>query len=215
MISDDIRIDSLGIGEAARRAAEVLGEGGLLVHPTGTVYGLGGAPDAAVEADINRLKGREPQRPFIRLAASTEDVRRLLPSADWPEAATRLAAVFWPGPLTLVLDDGSETGVAVRVAEHGVLRRVLATLDALLLSTSLNPSGGRPTGPEERARRTAEVLPDVGRRIAFVAAGDLPGPPPSTLVSVRERDGGGKILRAGAVSADRVLECLGEGSSCR
>src|SRR5919197_380564 len=87
---------------AVARAAEVLRRGGLVAFPTETVYGLGAdARDAEAVARIFAAKGRPATNPLIVHVASPAEAREL--TAAWPEAAERLAARFWPGPLTLVL----------------------------------------------------------------------------------------------------------------
>jgi L-threonylcarbamoyladenylate synthase len=88
-------------GEIAR-AAQLLRAGRLVAFPTETVYGLGAnALDAEAVARIYSVKRRPLTSPLIVHVASTEMTQSLV--ADWPEAAERLARVFWPGPLTLVL----------------------------------------------------------------------------------------------------------------
>src|SRR6266542_2898028 len=84
------------------RAAAVLRGGGLVAFPTETVYGLGAAAlDAAAVARIFTAKGRPANNPLIVHVAEAAAARAVV--ADWPEPAARLAARFWPGPLTLVL----------------------------------------------------------------------------------------------------------------
>ena len=86
------------IAEAARR----IRAGQLVAFPTETVYGLGAnALDAAAVRRIFELKGRPETSPLIVHVASIEMAREL--ALTWPEAAAKLAAKFWPGPLTLVL----------------------------------------------------------------------------------------------------------------
>src|SRR5438270_6081184 len=87
---------------ALERAAAILRGGGLVAFPTETVYGLG-ANALNVEA-IQRLfaaKGRPAQNPLIVHVSEVAQAREL--AADWPDAAARLAAQCWPGPLTLVV----------------------------------------------------------------------------------------------------------------
>ena len=191
--------------EAFERAAALLDAGGVVAHPTSTVYGLGGRPRPEVDARIAAIKGRPPG-PLIRLAASRDALSEALPGARWTDAERRLADAFWPGPLTLVLEDGSDTGVAVRVDPHPVVRRLLDRAGGLLTSTSLNVTGSPParTGAEVRA-----VLSEVGfgaGRVGWLDAGDLAGSTPSTLVRVTAD--AAEILREGAVPAADVIRAL-------
>src|SRR5262245_54040002 len=114
--------------EAIARAAEVLRRGGLVAFPTETVYGLGAAAlDPAAVARVFEAKDRPAANPLIVHITGAEEAREL--TTSWPEAAARLAARFWPGPLTLVLPRsprvpdlvtaGGPT-VALRVPAHPV-----------------------------------------------------------------------------------------------
>ena len=84
------------------RAAALLRAGRLVAFPTETVYGLGAnALDAAAVQRIYEAKGRPSTSPLIVHVADAAMAKTV--AAEWPEAAERLAARFWPGPLTLVL----------------------------------------------------------------------------------------------------------------
>src|SRR5437764_8082824 len=88
--------------ELIARAAGILRSGGLVAFPTETVYGLGA--DASNPEAVRRIfeaKGRPAANPLIVHVPDAASARAL--AADWPEAASRLAARFWPGPLTLVV----------------------------------------------------------------------------------------------------------------
>jgi L-threonylcarbamoyladenylate synthase len=190
-----------------RRAAEALRSGALLVHPTSTVYGLG-ALDPELDPVIAALKGRGPGQPLLRIAASVAALREAHPSLVWDERAERLAHALWPGPLTLVLADGTEKGLAVRVEAHPATRAVLERLGPVTMSsTSLNRTGS----PAARTpAEVAEFLAGAGEgapEIAFLDAGPLPASRPSTILSLlgaRPR-----ILREGAVPASVLAGILG------
>lgn len=193
-------------GRAVQRAVEVLRGDGLFVHPTSTVYGLGARAEPALDAVVAGLKGYDGDRPLIRLAASSTQLRQRRPAARWPTAAERLAHCFWPGGLTLVLEDGSEHGIAVRVDGHPVARAVPAALDDLVSSTSLNRAGDEPTRDPGRAMEVLADMPCPDRPCAFLDAGPLPESPPSTILSLREDPP--RVLREGAVEARALEECL-------
>src|SRR6266478_9364367 len=83
-------------------AARLLRTGRLVAFPTETVYGLGAnALNAEAVARIYAVKRRPSTSPLIVHVASIEMAKSLV--KNWPETADRLAARFWPGPLTLVL----------------------------------------------------------------------------------------------------------------
>ena len=84
-------------------AARLLRAGRLVAFPTETVYGLGAnALDPEAVARIYAVKGRPPTSPLIVHVACIEMAQSLVKS--WPDLADRLAQLFWPGPLTLVLE---------------------------------------------------------------------------------------------------------------
>lgn len=87
---------------ALDEAVRLLRAGRLVAFPTETVYGLGAnALDPVAVARIYEAKGRPSTSPLIVHVRSLEMARQLV--AEWPANADRLAARFWPGPLTLVL----------------------------------------------------------------------------------------------------------------
>lgn len=188
--------------------ADFLRAGGVLAHPTSTVYGLGGILLPEVERAIAGLKGRSVSAaPFILIVADVATVIRALPAVHWDERADRIADAFWPGPVTVVLPDGSPHGVAVRVEGHPVVRRLLRELGLPMSSTSLNRVGGAPAVTAAEARRVLAHMPAVEAPVRLLSAGDLQGAPPSSVVSLREPEP--RVLREGAVPAERLLACLG------
>src|SRR5687768_13378323 len=84
------------------QAAAILRSGRLVAFPTETVYGLGAdATDAAAVGKIFAVKGRPSTNPLICHVPDADVARRY--AREWPDAASKLSAAFWPGPLTLVL----------------------------------------------------------------------------------------------------------------
>lgn len=192
--------------DALARASEVLRMGGFLVHPTSTVYGIGAAPTAELDRAVNRLKGREPDRPLLRLASGVEELRRGRPELEWSADADRLARRFWPGGLTLVLEDGSPRGLAVRVDAHPFPRAVVRAWGDLLSSTSLNRSGEPAARDPESAREIVASWPDPATPCLLADGGALEPSPPSTLLTLREEPP--RVLREGAVAREEIEACL-------
>ena len=96
--------------QSVDRAAERLAAGGLVAFPTETVYGLGArADDDGAVAKVFAAKGRPSEHPLIVHVADAQHARAF--TQEWPPLAERLAAAFWPGPLTLVVPrrEGSHT----------------------------------------------------------------------------------------------------------
>lgn len=192
--------DVTGVGH------RVLEAGGLLVHPTSTVYGLGGGT-AEADAEVARLKDRPADRPFLRIAYDVEALRVERPDLRWTSDAEQLARRFWPGPLTLVLDDGTDQGLGVRVEAHPVTRAVLRRWGGSLSSTSLNRSGDTAATTPSGVRDTLDALPRPRLPTVWLDAGELPGGPPSTLLSLRHPTP--RLLRSGAVGPRAIEEALG------
>ncbi|GIW88724.1 MAG: threonylcarbamoyl-AMP synthase [Isosphaeraceae bacterium] len=198
--------DAAAIGEAA----EVLRRGGLVAFPTETVYGLGAdATNPSAVREIFEAKGRPATNPLIVHGADEAAVRWAV--AEWPEWAGRLAAQFWPGPLTLVLPRSERVAeevtaglgtVGVRVPDHRVALALLRTLGRPIAAPSANRSTGvSPTAAEH-------VLADLEGRVDLVLdAGRTAVGIESTVVDVTGRLP--RILRPGVIGADWIGEVLG------
>src|SRR5277367_4319588 len=108
MRAEILSIHTAGLfAEGVRRAAELLRAGQLVALPTETVYGLAAnAWDADAVRRIYEVKGRPPENPIIVHVNGLEMARRCV--SDWPALGDKLAAGFWPGPLTLVLPRSEE-----------------------------------------------------------------------------------------------------------
>jgi L-threonylcarbamoyladenylate synthase len=168
---------------AVENAARVLAAGGLVAFPTETVYGLGAdATNGEAVARLYQAKGRPSFNPLIAHVADLAAARTL---ARFDRTAGRLAAAFWPGPLTLVLPKapgcpvaelataGLDT-IAVRMPSHPVARAILAAFRGPVVAPSANRSGHvSPTTAQH-------VLADLRGRIALIVDG---GPAPVGLES--------------------------------
>jgi L-threonylcarbamoyladenylate synthase len=135
--------------------AEALRDGAVALVPTETVVGL-----VAAEPGLRRIeeiKARDPAKPVALLCASTEEAFAL--AASVPPLAKKLAELYWPGPLTLVLDHPGGGTVGVRVPAGPVVRELLAAYGEPLYATSANPSGEpAPKGLDEVDPRVAEAV---------------------------------------------------------
>jgi L-threonylcarbamoyladenylate synthase len=197
-------------------AAEAIRRGGLAAFPTETVYGLGGdAFNPRALAEIFRVKGRPRFDPLIVHIACTEaleevaDLSALAPPAR--EAAARLTAACWPGPLTLVLPKrdsipGLATSglpsVAVRFPAHPAARRLILLSTSAVAAPSANRFGClSPT-------RAEHVEEQLGDRVGIILDG---GPATvgleSTVLDLTETPP--RILRPGGLSRERLEALLG------
>src|SRR5262245_22100275 len=187
--------------DAAVTAARCLAGGGLVAFPTETVYGLGAdATNAEAIARLYLAKGRPSFNPLIAHVADVAGARRL---AAFNADAERLAAKFWPGPLTLVLPRaphcpvaelataGLET-IAVRVPAHPLARDILAAFGKPVVAPSANISGHvSPT-------TAAHVEADLAGRIDLIVDGGAANVGlESTIVGCFERP---RLLRPGGLA---------------
>ena len=176
-------------------AVAALKEGQLIVVPTETVYGL--AADSGVVGKIFEAKGRPDDKPVPLLAYDAAAIEN--GGCDLGPIGRRLAAAFWPGPLTLVVRMAGEfTGF--RVPDYPVTQVVLRLWGRWLAVTSANRSG------EPAAVRAEEAADALGSSVAYVLdAGPSPGGVPSTVVKI---DGDRiEILREGCISKEKILAC--------
>jgi L-threonylcarbamoyladenylate synthase len=196
------------------RAVAILRRGGLVAVPTETVYGL--AADASNPAAVRAIfaaKGRPADHPVIvhvADAAALDDWAR-----EVPAAARRLAATFWPGPLTLVLkraarvDDvvtGGQDTIGVRAPAHPWARALLQAFGGALAAPSANRFGRiSPTTAEhvrtdlgEKPNGAVDLILDGGRCAVGIESTivDLSGARPT-------------LLRPGAVTRAGLEDVLG------
>lgn len=192
-------------GDALARATAVLRNGGLVVFPTDTVYGVGAhAFLAEAIAGLYRAKERPLDQPIPILLGSAADLPTVC--VDIPEIAWSLVERFWPGALSLVLRRaptvpdlivaGGRT-VAVRVPDHPLVRALCRELGAPLAATSANRHGQPPPVTAGAAWQA------LGGRIALILdGGPAPGGMPSTVLDLTVSPPA--ILRQGPISASAL-----------
>src|SRR5579859_873895 len=166
-----LKVDPHSPDQAALQiAAEHIQAGHLVAFPTETVYGLGAnAHDMQAVQRIFEAKGRPSNNPLIVHIADHEQLSAVALSI--PDAAYRLMARFWPGPLTLIMprhqsiptnvSAGAES-VAVRMPDHEVARALIRTA-ALPIAA---PSANRFTRPSPT--RAEHVLDDLDGQVELI-----------------------------------------------
>ncbi len=196
---------------AITAAADLLRGGQIVAIPTETVYGLAAdASNADAVAKIYFAKGRPDFNPLIVHVPNKAAAEKL---AVFDPLAERLAEMFWPGPMTLVLplrDDAPVTRavtaglptIAIRCPAHAVMQAVLVKSGLNLAAPSANKSGGiSPT-------RAEHVHASLGSTVPLILdGGPCTAGLESTIVAIRAI--GWQILRPGPVTLEEITAVAG------
>jgi L-threonylcarbamoyladenylate synthase len=189
--------------EQLEKAIEILKQGGVVVFPTETAYGL--AADATNQNAVDKvcqIKGRVPET--LPTIAATVDMAESM--GVIPKKLRELSDQYWPGPLTIVIPAArgslapgivNNDMIAVRVSSHPVAQALSAGLGAPIVSTSANVSG-QPTGYAiedvqaqfDGREHQPDMYLDMGPLDASVK--------PSTIVTVDDY-GYPEVLRDGSI----------------
>lgn len=204
---ETIRLTTENEQECARRAAEVLRAGGVVIYPTDTLYGLGADAfsDEAVEK-IYRIKARDESRPVHCVVT---DIEMASQYAEINETARKLAEKFFPGPLTIVVEKKSEVqegiarharAVGFRIPKNDFCGALARELGKPYTTTSANVSG-KPT--MSTVSKILEQFGRAGNEVDLVIdAGELPKSFASTVVRVLGSEI--RILREGAIPSREI-----------
>lgn len=206
-----LRVHDRGIlEEQLGEAALMLARGGIVVHPTETLYGLAVDPwNETAVARLTALKGRGAESGYILLVASADEARGLF-APDAPDQWVALAKEFWPGPLTIVLPAGESAprgalgkgrGIAVRFTADPVAQALVRASGKPLTSTSANLKGAPPVATAGEAALAFGDAVDL-----VLDAGPRPGGIPSTILDLTF--GVPRVLREGAVPRALIDACL-------
>ncbi len=182
--------------------------GGVVVIPTDTLYGLAADPfQAAAIARVFEVKGRAADQPIPLVAADMAQVEAHL--ALLTETGRRLAAAFWPGPLTLLVAAprtlaaavSAGTGrVGVRVPDNLIAQSVCLAAGHPVTATSANRSGEPATADPDDVERA------LGDRVDLLLDGGVTrGGAPSTIVDITTP--APSLVREGAIPWTRVETC--------
>jgi L-threonylcarbamoyladenylate synthase len=191
--------------EALAEAAGVIARGGIVAHPTETVYGLAVDPwNAGAVERLVSLKGRDAAAGFILIVDTVEQAEAIVgpdPGGHW----RTLAGSFWPGPLTLILPAGNRApapavsgeGIAIRLTSDPIARALIRAAGIPLTSTSANRTGEVPAATgEESARLFGDAIDLV------LDAGPRRGAAPSTILDLTGADP--RLVREGAIARDAI-----------
>jgi L-threonylcarbamoyladenylate synthase len=192
---------------------EALRAGELVVFPTETVYGLGAnASDPAAVRKIFEVKGRPADHPVIVHLDNPRYLHRWV--SAMPPVAEKLAAKFWPGPLTLILPKadnvndlvtGGQDSIGIRVPSHPMAQQLLTAFGGGIAAPSANRFGRlSPTKPEH-------VRDELGSSVSVVLdGGDSPIGLESTIVSCLGNQA--LLLRPGFITRSQLAQVVDLGT---
>jgi L-threonylcarbamoyladenylate synthase len=214
LITKHYKIDRKNIETASAilsEAGETIRNGGLVVFPTETVYGLGAnALREEASKKIYRAKGRPSDNPLIIHIANLKDLPTI--AKEIPNAAYLLAKKFWPGPLTMIFNKskdvpdtttGGLSSVAVRMPDDEIALGVIRCGGGFVAAPSANTSG-RPS-----PTKACHVADDLDGKVDMIIdGGDCTIGLESTILDMTVSPFA--ILRPGAITAEMLEEVIKE-----
>lgn len=198
-------------------AARHLAEGGLVALPTETVYGLGAdAANEAAVAGIFKAKGRPADHPLIVHVAKGADLSAF--TRDFPAAAEKLIAAFWPGPLTLIVRKsprvpdivtGGQESVGLRCPAHPLAQALLVEFarigSGIVAAPSANKFGH--VSPTLAGHVQKEFGAAVGKSILLLDGGPCQVGIESTILDLS--GSAPVLLRPGAITPEEIAAVIG------
>jgi len=198
-----------------KEAAKILKEGGLVIIPTETVYGIAAAMSNKKAVDkLYEIKRRPKDKPFALLIDKKERIEDF--ASAIPPAAYKLADKFWPGPLTLVLKSKDAGTIGVRMPDNQVALKIIGEAGSPVFCPSANLSGKPAPVNFEEAIKDLDGLVDLA-----IDAGSAKIGVESTVVDLSGESP--VVLREGAISKIDIEDVVEKktvlfvctGNSCR
>ena len=188
--------------EGIEKASQIINQGGIIVFPTDTVYGIGCNPyNKDSVRKIYEIKSRDISKPFPVLVYSKEVAEKI---AFFDEFTKKIAEKFWPGTLTIILKltDAElkkslnvSDKIALRVPDHKCTLELLKKCN-FLVGTSANISGHASfTNPDE-------CFNNIQKYDIFVDGGIIPSKTESTIIEIENEEI--KIIREGSLSYEEI-----------
>jgi len=190
--------------EGIEKASEIINEGGIVIFPTDTVYGIGCNPyNKESVKKIYKMKSRDIMKSLPVLTYSIETAEKIV---EFDQFTKKIVKKFWPGPLTVILKVTDkkikeslnlENKIAIRVPDHKCTLELLKKCN-FLVGTSANISGNLPhTDPEE-------CLKNLKNYDIFVDSGIITSKGESTIIEIENEQI--KIIREGSLTEDEILQ---------
>lgn len=189
------------------KAVEIILQGGVIVYPTDTCYGIGcDATNPVAIEKIFRIKGREKDKPLPLIASSIEMIEKYV---FLEERAIKLFKAF-PGISIALKKKGNaipdivnKEKLAFRIPSNEISKRLSELSDKPIISTSANRSGDpSPYSIKEVKSSLKDSLKEID---LFIDSGILDKNPPSTIVDLVDR----MVGRIGKIKEKQILDLLG------
>ena len=189
--------------EGIRKSVEIIENGGVIIFPTDTVYGIGCNPyNANAVKKIYQIKSREKTKSLPVLASSIEIVKQITIIDEFTE---KIVKKYWPGPLTLILklkdknlkkSLNLEDKIAVRIPNSVCTLKLLNKCN-LIVGTSANVSGDSSfTNPQE-------CMKNVKNYDVFVDGGTITSKGESTIIEIENEKI--HVIRKGALKKEDIV----------
>lgn len=196
--------------EDIKEAGKVISDGGLVLFPTETVYGLGAdGLNAEAVKNIFIAKGRKQDNPLILHVSDMDMVTRIAKNIS--EMEYELMDAFWPGPFTIVLDrkdivpdtvTGGLDTVGIRMPSNIIANRLIKYANTPIAAPSANISG-KPSGTNIK-----DIFDELGDKVDYIIdGGDSQVGLESTVVRVINNIP--TILRPGRITAEQIKDICG------
>jgi len=196
---------------AVTEAARVILDGGVIIYPTETIYGLGAnALEPKIVERVYDIKERRKSNPILVLIPDRSSLDEL--TLEVSDVAEKLMDKFWPGPLTIVFKaapvvsqilTASSGKIGVRLSSDEFCRELLSICKIPITSTSANLSGEPNPNSASMINRKVQEAVDL-----IVDAGTLASQTPSTVVDITK--GKVELVREGAIEYGEILEVVRE-----
>ena len=204
-----IKLDLNNTEEALNNAVKILQDGGVIIYPTDTLYGLGAnALNEDAVLKIQKIKKQDKNKPISVIVKDLKMARKI---ACVDSKVEKILNKIWPGPITVVLRKkdivpdvltGNGETVAIRIPDNEFISALMRRIDFPITATSANISG------ENNLLKSKEIInkfkkakfaPDL-----FIDVGDIKNPTASTIIDLTT--GIPKILRVGIVGKEEMFE---------
>ena len=192
--------------QGIEKAAQIVNQGGIIIFPTDTVYGIGCNPyNSKAVKKIYKIKSRDITKSLPVLTYSIKTAEKIV---EFDQLTKKIVEKFWPGPLTVILKVTDkkiieslnlDEKIAIRVPDHRCTLELLKKCD-FIVGTSANVSGDLPyTNPEECLKNlhSFDIFVDGGI-IASERGGE------STIIEIKDKEV--MIIRQGSLTKDEILQ---------